>query len=62
MRLIDEQELEDIALGAGILGTGGGGDPYVGKLLAREAMREHGPVSLVSLDELDDDDLIIRWR
>jgi len=59
LRLIDEQELEDIALGAGILGTGGGGDPYIGKLLAREAMREHGPVSLVSLDELDPDGFVI---
>ena len=32
---IGEAELDDIAVGAAILGTGGGGDPYIGKLLAQ---------------------------
>lgn len=59
MRLIDETALEELALGAAVLGTGGGGDPYIGKLMARQAIREHGPVELYSLDELDDDDLIV---
>ena len=27
MRLLHEQNIEDIALGAAVLGTGGGGDP-----------------------------------
>lgn len=58
MRLIDERALEDIAAGAVILGSGGGGDPYVGMLMARQAIREHGPVELVTLDELDADDLV----
>ncbi len=39
MRLLYEENIEDIALGAAVLGTGGGGDPYVGKLMAREAIR-----------------------
>lgn len=55
MRLIDEQSLEDITLGSTILGAGGGGDPYVGKLLAREQIRLHGPQMLVDLDEVPDD-------
>lgn len=59
MRLLDEQQIEDIALGAAVLGTGGGGDPYVGKLMAQQAVREYGPVELYTLDELDDDDLIV---
>ena len=59
MRLLHEQNIEDIALGAAVLGTGGGGDPYVGKLMAREAVRQYGPVELYTLDELDDDDLIV---
>ena len=46
MRLLDEQTIEDIALGAAVLGTGGGGDPYIGKLMAREAIRQYGPVEL----------------
>ncbi|MAS32911.1 MAG: hypothetical protein CL610_02815 [Anaerolineaceae bacterium] len=59
MRLIDEQAVENMALGAAVLGTGGGGDPYIGMLMARQAVREYGPVELYTLDELDDDDLIV---
>ena len=42
-----------------VLGSGGGSDPYIGKLMAREAIRQYGPVELYTLDELDDDDLIL---
>jgi len=59
MRLLTEKNIEDIALGAAVLGTGGGGDPYIGMLMARQAIRDYGPVELYSLDELNDDDLII---
>jgi DUF917 family protein len=57
MRLIDAESIADIALGAAILGTGGG-DPYIGKLLAIHALRQHGPVRLVSVDEVEDDALV----
>lgn len=59
MRMIDEKMVEDIALGAAVMGTGGGGDPYVGMLMARQAIRDYGPVQLYDLDDLDDDDLVI---
>lgn len=59
MRYIGEAEIEDIALGAGILGTGGGGDPRLGALIALQAVREHGPVALVGLDEVADDDFVV---
>lgn len=59
MRLLHAENLEDLAIGAAVLGTGGGGDPYVGKLIAIQALREHGPVRLIDLDELHDDDLIV---
>jgi uncharacterized protein len=52
-------ELEDIALGATVLGTGGGGDPHVGKLVAKQAIEEHGSVELRHPDELDDSALVI---
>ncbi|TCP31341.1 hypothetical protein EV207_103226 [Scopulibacillus darangshiensis] len=58
MRYIDEQAIEKIALGAAVLGTGGGGDPYIGKLMAKEAIRKYGHVTLISLDELRDDHLV----
>src|SRR5262249_7234537 len=57
MRTIDVEQVEDIALGAAVLGTGGGGDPYIGKLMAIQAIRQHGPVQLLTLDEIGDDDL-----
>jgi DUF917 family protein len=59
MRQITAEQLEDIALGAAVLGTGGGGDPYVGKLMAQAALRKNGPVTLIDPDELDDDALVI---
>ena len=59
MRMLTEQNLDDLAIGAAVLGTGGGGDPYIGKLLAQSAIRQHGPVKLLSLDEIGDDDLIV---
>ncbi len=52
---LDEQLLTDITVGATVLGSGGGGDPYIGMLLARAAIREHGPVELVALADLPDD-------
>ena len=58
MRLLHEENIEDIAIGAAVLGSGGGSDPYIGLLMAREAIRQYGPVELYTLDELDDADLI----
>ena len=59
LRTIYAPDLEDIAIGGAILGTGGGGDPYVGKLMAQEAIKKHGPVRLVDVSEMADDALIV---
>ncbi len=59
MRLMHPKNIEDLATGAAVLGTGGGGDPYIGKLMAIQAIREYGPVQLISLAELDDDALVV---
>ncbi|MGR6917832.1 DUF917 domain-containing protein [[Actinomadura] parvosata] len=56
---LTEDDLPDLARGAAVLGTGGGGDPYVGHLLVREAIREHGPITVLDPDDLDDDMLVI---
>ncbi|TMB97350.1 MAG: DUF917 domain-containing protein, partial [Chloroflexi bacterium] len=58
-RLIGLPELEDLAIGAAVLGTGGGGDPYVGKLWAQGRIHARGPVELIDADDLADDDLVI---
>ncbi|MDP9841263.1 DUF917 domain-containing protein [Streptosporangium lutulentum] len=59
MREIGLDDLVDIATGAAILGTGGGGDPYIGRLMARAALRETGPVKLTPLAELPDDAVVL---
>lgn len=59
MRTIGIQEIEDIALGAALLGAGGGGDPYVGKLVAMGAVKECGPVTLLDPEEVPDDALVV---
>lgn len=51
---IDVDTVSDLAVGASFLGTGGGGDPLIGELMARAAIAEHGPVTVVAPDVLDD--------
>ncbi|WP_318617302.1 DUF917 domain-containing protein [Sporosarcina sp. YIM B06819] len=59
MRFIGKEEIENIAIGAALLGTGGGGDPYIGKLMALQAVEDYGPIRLLSIDEVPDDALIV---
>ncbi|MEU0788975.1 DUF917 domain-containing protein [Amycolatopsis sp. NPDC005961] len=59
MREITSDDLGDIARGAAILGTGGGGDPYIGRLLALSAVRSHGSVPLVPLSEVPDGAVVL---
>ncbi len=59
MRDLTLDQVDDLALGATLLGTGGGGDPYVGRLMLRQAIQTHGPVKLVNTDELPDDGLVM---
>ena len=55
VRTIGKREVEDMAVGAAVLASGGGGDPYIGKLMALQAIDEYGPFQMMSLDELPDD-------
>ena len=50
MREFRSEQLDDLAFGAAVLGTGGGGNPYVGTLLARQAIEEHGPIEWMLLN------------
>jgi uncharacterized protein len=58
VRHLERQQVEDIAIGSAILGTGGGGDPYLGKLAALQAINKHGPLEIVTIDELPDETLV----
>lgn len=59
MRMISAEDLDDMALGAAVLGTGGGGNPYIGRLMAQAALRKYGPVKLIDASELDDEDMVV---
>ncbi len=59
MKKLGIKEIEDIALGAALLGAGGGGDPYIGKLIAIGAVKENGPATLIDPEELKDDDQVV---
>ncbi len=58
-RLVGLEELEYLAVGGAVLGTGGGGDPHIGKLMAAAAIRRHGKVRLVAPADLPDDALCV---
>lgn len=56
---IDDESLEDIAIGAGILGTGGGGNPYYGKLHVRRLLAQGARIPIVAPNEVPDDALVV---
>jgi DUF917 family protein len=58
MKLTSEQ-LRDLAVGAAFLGTGGGGDPYVGRLMVQRCLDEGLTVEIIDASELDDAALVI---
>jgi len=49
------EDLANFARGAAFLGTGGGGDPYIGRMLSASAIQEFGMPELIEPDELDDE-------
>lgn len=56
---IERDALVDLAAGAAFLGSGGGGDPYYGRLIADAALARHGGVELLPLEALADDALVV---
>jgi len=52
------EDVEAIAMGAGILGTGGGGSPYIGSLRMRQVFKQGYSVQIMPLEELADDALV----
>jgi hypothetical protein len=59
MTHITLDDVDDLALGAVVLGTGGGGDPYVAKIMLREAIEKHGPVEVVNAADLDREGMLL---
>src|SRR5256885_7222923 len=55
LRPVTAAEIESLAIGAWILGTGGGGSPYLALLNMRKLYREGVSVSLLDPMDLPDD-------
>ena len=56
---IDHTDVADLCTGSVFLATGGGGDPYVSQILVEQALKQHGPVQLVTLDSVPDDAYVV---
>ncbi|MFB0558144.1 MAG: DUF917 domain-containing protein [Candidatus Bathyarchaeia archaeon] len=56
---LSKQDVEDLATGAAILGTGGGGDPYLGKLMALSVLERGMKINVIPPKDVPDDALII---
>ena len=58
IRNITLDDIESLAVGAWVLGTGGGGSPYLGLLNMRRLYAEGLSVQLMPPEELEDDDWV----
>jgi len=52
-------DLDDLALGAVFLATGGGGDPYLPTLIAKQTLEQTGPVTLIDAEALSDEAFVV---
>ena len=59
MRMIGVEDIDDMALGATLLGTGGGGDAYIAQLMVKQAIEKYGPIKVVDAAELPPDGLVM---
>lgn len=58
MKEFSIDDLDDLALGATVLGAGGGGDPTYDLIITKQALRESKSFTLSELQEIEDDALI----
>jgi DUF917 family protein len=58
LREITLDDIESLAVGAWVLGTGGGGSPYMGLLNMRKLYAEGKRIQLMQVDDLEDGDMV----
>ena len=59
MRIDNIEMVKDLARGAVLLGTGGGGDPYVGQLMLQQQVKQGRYVEVIEAEDLDDDAVVV---
>jgi DUF917 family protein len=59
MKQLTIEDLENLSLGTAVLGSGGGGDPSYALLMTKYFMEKYGPINIITVEELKDDDLVV---
>ncbi len=59
MRELTIEDIDELTLGATLLGTGGGGDPYIARLMVRQAIEDFGPIKVVAAKDLPPDGRVL---
>ena len=57
-RILTVDDLERLAIGAGILGTGGGGNPYNAKIRAQLHLKQGAQIRIVDISDVPDNALV----
>ncbi len=57
-RNFEADEIDPLSIGAWILGTGGGGSPYLSQLNLKRLMKEGRKITVIGAEELADDDMV----
>ena len=57
--VIAHADIANLCAGSVFLATGGGGDPYVSRILVEQALRKYGAVELVPLSDIPDDAYVV---
>ncbi len=60
-RLLTPSDINDLARGAGILGSGGGGNPEMGRLMALNALKMGYTISMIAREDLPDDAFVVDY-
>lgn len=56
--VLNEIDIDYICCGAGILGTGGGGSPYLGNLLLKKSLKAGKKIRIISLEDLKPEEFV----
>jgi hypothetical protein len=56
---LNEQDINDIAIGAAFLGSGGGGSPKMAEIMLKQVLKKNSAISVITFDELADNATVV---
>lgn len=59
MKQLTADDLEALSLGSAVLGSGGGGDPSYALLMTKYLIEKYGPINILSIEDLNEQDLVV---